>query len=139
MSEEQEMVTVVLRTPAGNKDGPFDAVETWDWSELVGPGTEFVDLAAPHGKIPLPGQTVAGHLVMASVLYSDVPLAELGYEPRFEVLLLRLMPEPPYFEVGVWDLRGEPVPAHVASVEHLERHMNIVHAIQSYEENGGDV
>lgn len=83
--------------------------------------------------IPLPNQLVGGRPVVASVVYSDVPLD--GITPRFEVLLLRLMAEPPYFEVGTWDmLTPSPTP-----IGDQKRYRNIVFAVRAYESMGGDV
>ena len=85
-------------------------------------------------RIPLPGDLVAGRPVIASVMFSDVQVEDTPPD-RFDVLLLRLMPETPYFEVGVWDCRaaGEPTPHHQA------RHENIVAAVRDYEQSGGDI
>jgi len=89
----------------------------------------------PH-RHPMPGDHLPdGTVVVASVVYSDTQVE--GTPPdRFDITLLRLMPEEPYFEVGVWDCRlpGTPVP-----IGDPERHENIVHAVRCFEQLGGDV
>jgi hypothetical protein len=77
---------------------------------------------------PQPGQTLNGGRVVASVVYCDC-------EPRYEVLVLRLLPEPPFYEVGTWDCRtAVPVP-----MGDDVRFFNIVEATDHYQDCGGDI
>lgn len=94
---------------------------------------------APHQQ-PAPGDHLSdGTVVIASVLFADEADAGVDGSPpdRFEVTLLRLMPDEPIYEVGTWDCRlpGERVP-----VSEPERFDNIVLAVRSYEQDyGGDI
>ena len=86
----------------------------------------------PEPGFPMPGDTLLGRTVIASVYFTD----EI-------VLVLLLEPKPPFFTVAQYQMH-EPtddvgvVPRPKGSLTHLASEYNIVPAVRAYEENGGD-
>lgn len=77
---------------------------------------------------PMPNDTLGGATVVASVIYSD---DDSDDEDRLEVTVLLLENSPPFFAVGVWNVRTR-------EFDYYRSFVNIVDAVRDYEQCGGD-
>ena len=89
--------------------------------------------ARPEPGFPMPGDTLLGRGVIASIYYTDDI-----------VLVLLLEDRPPFFTVGhyyLYDVAvedGKGITKLAGSLDHLAHEFNIVPAVRAYEQNGGD-
>lgn len=79
----------------------------------------------PETGFPMPGDVMRGAIVAASTYYTD------------DIVLVLLIEQgPPFFTVAHYHIHGE-IPV-TGSLQILDRQWNIVPAIRTYEESGGD-
>lgn len=84
---------------------------------------------------PLPGDVINDRVVVASVWYSD-PAENDPPEVLPTGMIISLNKESPYFHISAVEIREDNA---FPELWVVGDHMNIVHAVHDYEQNGGDV